>query len=82
LGPSADVRLLLLLFITAIVLYLEESVGSLVVAASYLSLRHVSVSDCGHGDDGPPEAVGNGLEVRVRRAGLGEVDRTREENHA
>jgi len=28
--------------------------------------RHISVADGSHGDDGPPEAIRNGLEVRVR----------------
>jgi hypothetical protein len=36
-------------------------------------VRHVSVTDGGHGDDGPPEAVRNGFEVGLRRARLRKV---------
>ena len=43
---------------------------------------HVAVSDGGHGDDGPPKAVRNGLEVAVRRSSLRKVNRTGKQNHA
>ena len=39
-------------------------------------IRHVTISDRRHGDHGPPEAVGNGLEVGVRRAGLRKINCT------
>jgi hypothetical protein len=35
--------------------------------------RHVTVADRGHCDNGPPEAVGNGLEVGVRRKIVGSL---------
>ena len=47
-----------------------------------MHIRHVTIADRGHGDHGPPEAVGNGLEVGVRRAGLREINCTWKENHA
>ena len=50
--------------------------------ASFKHIRHVTISDRGHGDHGPPEAVGNGLEVGMRRTGLREINCTWKENHA
>jgi len=45
--------------------------------------QHVAVSDRGHRDDGPPERVRDGLELRaVVVVDLGEVDGAREENDA
>ena len=46
------------------------------------NIRHVTVADRGHCDNGPPEAVGNGLEVGVRRTGLRKINCTWKENHA
>ena len=46
------------------------------------NIRHVTVADRGHCDNGPPEAVRNGLEVGVRRTGLRKINCTWKENHA
>ena len=37
-------------------------------------IRHVSVTDGGHGDHGPPEPVGDRLEVRLRRSRLRKIN--------
>lgn len=38
------------------------------------TVPHVSVADCGHCNDGPPESVWNGFEEGLFLAGFGEVD--------
>lgn len=41
-------------------------------------IRHVTIAHGGHGHDGPPERIRDGLEEGIFRAGLGEVYRARE----
>jgi len=51
------------------------------VARNY-KLPHVTVSDCRHGDHGPPERVRDGLEKRLIGTRLGEVHGAREQHHS
>ncbi len=49
--------------------------------AGHASRNDVTVADCGHGDDGPPESVRYALESRVRLHVLAVVDYGREDQH-
>ena len=64
----------------------EEDLSHLIMMTPILKrctvVRHIAVTDGGHGDDGPPKAVRNGLEVAVRRSSLRKVNRTGKQNHA
>ena len=40
-------------------------------------VRHVTIADCGHRDNGPPERIRDGFEVGHFRASLGKIDGTR-----
>lgn len=52
------------------------------LAARNYKLPHITVSDCRHGDHGPPERVRDGLEKRLIGTRLGEVHGAREQHHS
>lgn len=58
------------------------SAGVVFLAARNYKLPHVTVSDCRHGDHGPPERVRDGLEKRLIGTRLGEVHGAREQHHS
>lgn len=45
------------------------------------TLPHVTISNSGHRDHGPPEGIGYGLEERLVRAGLREIYGGGEQHH-
>jgi hypothetical protein len=56
--------------------------GVVFLAARNYKLPHITVSDCRHGDHGPPERVRDGLEKRLIGTRLGEVHGAREQHHS
>jgi len=56
--------------------------GVVFLAARNYKLPHITVSDCRHGDHGPPERVRDRLEKRLIGTRLGEVHGAREQHHS
>ena len=60
----------------------SELVGVVCFGVIQNPVRHISITDGGHGDDSPPESVRNRLEVRLRRTSLSEINCAWKEDHA
>lgn len=61
---------------------MEKESSVFLIFLHSVRVPHVTISDRGHSDDGPPERVRYGLEEGHFGARLSEIDSRREQDHS